>query len=70
VIVEDYRLENGAICRDWRCCGHVWQQIVSPNWRGTYGNVTCPDCGEQGITDEEIERRAELHMREEKQFPF
>jgi len=42
----DWDMENGGRCREWTCCGLIWQMIVSPAWEGTNANFRCPKCGD------------------------
>lgn len=34
------------VMREWHCCGHVWQLLLSRRWpmRALWAPV-CPDCG-------------------------
>lgn len=44
--ITDWKMVNGGTCREWRCCGLVWQMIVVPAWEGTFANFVCPVCGD------------------------
>jgi hypothetical protein len=47
VKIEDWTTPDGRkTVREWRCCGFVWQMIITPVWPGSFWNTTCPKCGE------------------------
>lgn len=36
--------------REWRCCGHLWQLLLSPRYPERYRWFPiCPRCGEKGL---------------------
>jgi hypothetical protein len=53
MIVKDSWFQNEKYrfrCREWFCCGHVWQLLLSRRYpEREVWKPTCPTCGKQGV---------------------